>query len=303
LPATLFAVRSVEICPTVQAKLCQLAFDAFTSRPGEGETIGGVLLGEAGREGVEVTDFWQGDDARENVVGYWSVRRRVSQTWERASGEGVYLVVSPVTVQRAEALIWQREADGAESEARAMTIRIERRVASRAGRSSDAKPAAAVAAASPARSWSWLGLGAACLALVGLTAWMIPVATEAPQPRVALSLKSVGNALQVQWRENTPGDTGTLQSAALVVRQGQKEEILDLMDNYGPEGQIEVPLQAQEVVISLRVRRAGQAVTTRTVTYVNPGPGHAMRNGVDTEWLRWRNRELEERVAALQARF
>jgi len=261
------------------------------------------LLGKAGRDGVEVTDLWQGLEERENVVGYWSVRRRVSQTWARATGEGVYLVVSPVTVQRAEALIWQREADGAESEARGMTIRIDRRDSSRSGGRSDAEPDAAVAAGSPTRPWKWLGLGAACLAMAGLTAWMILAAAEAPQSRVALDLQGVGDSLQVQWRENPTGDTGALQSAALVVRQGQEEETLDLMDNYGPAGQLSVPLRAQEVVISLRVRRAGQAATMRTITYINPGPVDAMRNGAETERLRWRNRELEEKIAALQARF
>jgi hypothetical protein len=302
LPATLFAVRSVFICPTVQAKLCQLAFEASASLPGEGEATGGVLLGQVGRDGVEVTDLWQGVEERENVVGYWSARRRVSQAWARASGEGVYLVVSPVTVQRAEALIWQREADGAESEARAMTIRIDRRVSSCSGGRSDEERGAA-AAGIPTPSWNWLCLGAACSAMAGLTAWMILAAAEAPQSRVALDLQGVGDSLQVQWRENTPGDTGALQSAALVVRQGQKEETLDLIDNYGPEGQLSVPLRAQEVVISLRVRRAGQAATMRTITYINPGPVDAMRNGAETERLRWRNRELEEKIAALQARF
>lgn len=303
MPATLFAVRSVEICPTVQAKLCQLAFEAFTSRPGEGETISGVLLGKAGPDGVEVTDLWQGVEERENIVGYWSVRRQLRHTWDGAVGEGLYLVVSPVTVQRAEALIWQRETDGAESEARAMTIRIERRVSSRLDRRSDAAPPSAAVTAGSTRSWNWLGVAVACLALVGLTAWMMPVGAEVPQSRIALNLQGVGNAVQVRWRENISGDAGALQSAALVVKQGQKEEILDLMDEYGPEGQLEVPLRAEEVVISLRVRRARQAATTRTVTYVNPGPVHAMRNGAETEWLRWRNRELEEEVAALQARF
>jgi protein-L-isoaspartate O-methyltransferase len=183
-----------------------------------------------------------------------------------------------------------------------MTIRIERRVASRAGRRTDPEPPAAVADV-PSGGWNWLGLGAACLALVGLTAWMIPAAAEVPQSRVALNLQGAGNTLQVQWRENTAGFVGALQSAALVVGQGQKEEIFDLMDQYGPEGQLAVPIRAQEVVVSLRVRREGQAAMTRTVTYVSPGPIHAMRNGAETEWLRWRNRELEEKVAALQARF
>ena len=160
-----------------------------------------------------------------------------------------------------------------------------------------------MAAGSPTRLWKWLGLGAVCLAMAGLTAWMILAAAEVPQPRVALDLRGVGDSVQVQWRENPTGDTGALQSAALFVRQGQNEETLDLMDNYGPAGQLSVPLRAQEVVISLRVRRAGQAATMRTVTYINPGPADGMRNGAETERLRWRNRELEEKIAALQARF
>lgn len=301
MPATLFALRSVVLDPAVQSKLCQLAFGAFTSRPGEGEIIDGVLLGQIGRDGVEVTDLWQGTEDRKGIVGFWSIRRKVSQTWERAGGPGVYLVVAPVSVQCAEALVWQREADGAESEARAMVIRVGRRASERSKRhQGGGSPAGASSFFS--RSWRWPVTAAVTAALAILAVWLMPAFLEAEPASLELSLQGAGETVQVQWREKSHSGPGRLQSAALVVRQGQREETLDLMDQYGPEGQLAVPLEADEVVISLRVRRAGQAAATQTATYVSPGPGQAKRNGAELEWLRFRNRELEEKVAALQAR-
>ena len=301
MPATLFAVRSVDLCPLVQAKLCQLAFGAYTSRPGEGEDIGGVLIGEMGPEGVEVTDLWQGTEDRDDIVGYWSIRRRVSQSWDCPGGPGVYLVVAPVSVQCADALVWQRETNGVESEARAMTIRVERRASERQDRR---KKAGSLRWASGLlqRWWQWAVLAAALAILAALTIWMATVVHDTEPAGLALNLQGAGDTVHVQWRERSQNGPGKLQSAALVVRRGHREETLDLMDQYGPEGQIAVPLQADEVVISLRVRRAGHATATQTATYVRQGQRQAVRRGAEIEWLRLRNRELEEKVAALQAR-
>ncbi len=153
LTATLPILRSVVICPTVQAKLCQLAFDVFTSRPGEGESIGGVLLGKSGPAGLEVTDFWQGVENRTDVVGYWSIRRRVTHT---LNGTGVLVVVAPVSVHLADALVWQRDAAGKETEGHRMTFQMERRGSKRDDRRAEMKKV------SNGYGWGW---AAACILL------------------------------------------------------------------------------------------------------------------------------------------
>ncbi len=289
MTATLPALRSVAICPTVRTELCKLAFDAFTSRPGEGDSISGVLLGRTGRDGVEVTDFRQGVENRADVVGYWSIARRLSQA---LPGEGVLMVVAPVTVRRAEAIVWQRAADGAETEGRRMTFQIERRAPKREDRRAELKPA-----------WDLLGWGLAvgCVVLAALTIWMMRAeASVVPAARVALELESGKNELRVRWRES---GMGRLESAALVVRQGSEESTVDLLNEFKPEGGLTVRLTAPVVVVSLRVRREGQPAIMRTVTYLEPGREKGNRRAGELEWLRWRNRDLEAKVAAMQARF
>jgi len=179
---------------------------------------------------------------------------------------------------------------------RAMMFQVDKRISERAGRRTDLEPAAAIVS----RGWWWWVLAAACLALA---VWMMRTQAEVPVVRVALELEGGRDALKVRWREMGSGDAGRLESAALVVRQGREEETLDLSDRYVPEGGLAVQPRAQEIVVSLRVRRAGQPAIVRTVTYVDPGPAKGKVAGGELEWLRWRNRELEEKVAALQGLF
>lgn len=288
MTATLPTLRSVTICPKVQTRLCQLAFEVFTSRPKEGESIGGVLVGKTTRDGVEVTDYWQGAEDRADVVGFWSIERRVRQ---ELKGKGVLIVVAPVTVQRAEALVWQREADGEETEARRMTFQIERRVQKRDARRSEVKPVAAPAV-SHWREWS---LAAACIVLGGLTGWMMRAEAQSADPQITLQMEGGSSNLRVRWKE-TGG--GPLESAVLMVRQGPEQEAVDLMDQYKPDGVWTVAMNAPEVVVSLRVRRKGMAAMERTVTYLNPQPASPAPKIGEVEWLRWRNKQLEAAMAA-----
>ena len=293
MTATSPSLRSVVVCPTVQTKLCQLAFDVYTSRPGEGESIGGVLLGKSGPAGVEVTDFWQGIENKADVVGYWSIRRRVTHTLD---GTGVLMVVAPVSVQRADALVWQRDAGGKESEGRRMTFQIDRQVSKRENRLAEVKPVE-VAVESHPRWWS---LAAACVVLAALALWMIRAQAEPPAPGVALELEGGKDDLRIRWRES---GMGRLESAALMVRQGREEKTVDLAGEFKPVGGLTVPLKSHEVIVSLRVLRQGQRATVRTVTYLDPGRAKGTRGAGEVEWLRFRNRELEEMVATMQARF
>ena len=293
MTATLPTLRSFVICPTVQAKLCQLAFDAFTSRPGEGESIGGVLLGKSGPAGLEVTDFRQGVENRADVVGYWSIRRRLSHTLD---GTGVLMVVAPVSVQRADALVWQRDAAGKDTEWRRMTFQMERPASKREDRLTEMKPVQVSAEYLP----RWWSLAAACVVLAAMAVWMIRAQAEPPAPGVVLELEGGKDDLRIRWRES---GTGRLESAALMVRQGREEKTVDLAGEFKPEGGLTVPLKSHEVIVSLRVLRHGQRAVVRTVTYLDPGRVKGTRGEGEVEWLRFRNRELEGMVATMQALF
>lgn len=164
-----------------------------------------------------------------------------------------------VSVQRADALVWQRDAAGKETEWRRMTFQMERRAPKREDRRAETKKV------SNGYGWGW---AAACILLAVGGIWMVRVEPP-PLPAASMTLELEGgkDELGVHWREN---GMGRLESAAMVVRQGSEEETLDLTDDFRPAGGLKVRLKAQEVVVSLRVRRQEQPVIARTVTYVEP---------------------------------
>ena len=289
---------SIAFSSDVQRELCQLAFDTFTSKPGEGQTLSGVLTG---KDRV-VTGIRAGLEDVAGGIGYWSVRRKAETHWAEAPGAGIYVVVVPVTVQRAEAMVWQRDAAGKETAARSMVFQVERRAANRERRSTETKPEVVAMPPRQEIDWRWAWMAAPAL-LLGLLIWVWPGIAEAdatPPPRLAMGVRDKGGDLRVTWRESGEGAAARLESAALLIREGQREETIDLGDAYEPEGGLTLQTDAWEVVVSLRVRRAGRPVAMQTVTYVKPA---LAKRGGELEELRLRNRELEERLAELGLRL
>jgi hypothetical protein len=139
--------------------------------------------------------------------------------------------------------------------------------------------------------------------LLGIVIWLWPVRAEAdatPPPRLTMGVRAKGGDLRVTWRESGEAVAARLESAALIIREGQREETVDLGDEYQPEGGLTLQTDAWEVVVSLRVRRAGRPVALQTVTYIKPA---LAKGGGELERLRIRNRELEERLEELGLRL
>ena len=89
---------TIVVAPEVQSCLCQLAFQIFTAKPGEGETRTGSLLGRCGPNGPEITGF--SDAIEPYAVGQWSLHRRLPK---RSTAPGLHIAVAPITATRAAA--------------------------------------------------------------------------------------------------------------------------------------------------------------------------------------------------------
>lgn len=240
-------ISVIDISPSVQKQICRLAY-----RVREGESTGGVLLGQSGPEGIRITGFWQGVESSPDVAGYWRTRWNPGDAPAGIEGEGLCLAISPVTAHQAKVLAWYRDSEGQESEPRTFTIGRE-------------------ALLPPPLLWLSL-LSAAGLALAWFTVEMIRAEWDIPAAKIALALQNEEGRLRVQWKESGTGPAARVESASLRVRQGAEEEIVNLLDRYAPDGNWAFPQRAREVVVSLRIRRAGQPALMQTVTFVDSTP-------------------------------
>ncbi|HEU0121409.1 MAG TPA: hypothetical protein VFQ91_12845 [Bryobacteraceae bacterium] len=313
MSAELPALPVCEFTAAVQQQLLQLAFETFTSKPGEGVPVEGFLLGFRETDLLTITDISTEKNER-TVLGRWVLRRRARTLWsaedeERLADVGMLAVVAPVTVHRAEAVIWQLR-NGTPT-ARRITFQSGTSVPKQSA-------AAAVMEREPSESapsireripprfdfrqaMRWVG--AACMA-VGL--WMtvtwvgsVNQAAGGPAPRLALKAYSQGEVIRVHWKEELGGDWARLDSAALHVRRGDQEETVDLTERYVPDGQVSIPTPTGDMVISLRVRRDGLPTGSQTLTYLIPKPRPEILQD-EIVLLRKRIEELEEHMRILR---
>lgn len=245
------SLPTIVVAPEVQSRLCQLAFQTFTAKPGEGESRTGSLLGRCGPDGPEITGF--SDAIEPYAVGEWSLHRHLPK---QSTAPGLHIAVAPISATRASALIWT----GEDPVPTALTFRSETsRIPKRT------PPPETIQMQAP----NWWPVLAATLLLL-LAASFLPVSAsveDAPPPHVTLNLQSTKGAVRLQWRESGPIPTERLQSATLTVNQEQ----LDLRDRYQPTGELTLRSNATELVVTLRVRRANQPLLQQTITYVDPG--------------------------------
>ena len=241
---------TIAVAPEVQSQLCQLAFQTFTAKPGEGETRTGSLLGRCGPNGPEITGF--SDAIEPYAVGQWSIHRRLPK---RSTAPGLHIAVAPITATRANALIWT----GEDPVPTAVTFRSETPKIPKRTPPPETKQM-------PASTGSPV-LAATLLLLLAASFWPVSASVDVdPLPRVTLNLQSTKAAVRIQWRESGPIATEPLQSATLTVNQEQ----LDLLDQYQPTGELTLRPNAKELVVTLRVRRANQPLLQQTITYIDP---------------------------------
>lgn len=275
----------------------------------------GVLTGAVTPDGVEVSGFSETGENTPDIVGFWRIERRLSQSLP-ADRFGVCAVIAPGTVQMANALIWQRDSQGIDSAVSRLTFRVETRVPKKlvprqefavsaeseiVRQSKVASPKAApvpvVAEAGKAISWQSVLLTVAILSLGAGAQWIrTPVASAAP-PSLAMEVHGADRDLRIRWRE--VGATGYLESVTMVLRSGSDERVINLSARYTEEGELVVPARGRDVIVSLFVRRQGQPETIGTVTFVEPLPA-SPAGGSELERLRRRNKQLE--AALLQGR-
>lgn len=239
-----------KLVPEVQAQLCQLAFHIFTSKPGEGEIRTGSLLGQHGRNGLEINGFTEKSEP--HAVGQWSIHRRLPKL---PAGPGLHIAIAPITVTRASALIWSGDAPTPIAATfRSATSPIPERTL--------------LPETVQRRQQAWgIILPATLLVLLAASHWSVSAAKEEGSiPRVTLSLKTSKGAVRLHWRESGSLPRTALQSATLTVNQ----ESLDLFDHYQPSGELNIQPKDRELVITLRIRREGQPLRQQTITYIDP---------------------------------
>ena len=242
---------AIAVAPEVQSRLCQLAFQTFTAKPGEGETRTGSLLGRCGPNGPEITGF--SDAIEPYAVGQWSLHRRLPK---RSPAPGLHIAVAPITATRASALIWT----GEDPVPTALTFRSETpKIPKRT------PPPEAIQMQAP--NW-WPILTATLLLLLAASFWPVSASVEvAPLPRLTLNVQSIRGAVRLQWLESASAQDEHLQSATLTVNQ----ETLDLRDHYQSDGELILRPNSRQLILTLKVRRANQPLLQQTITYVDPG--------------------------------
>ncbi len=239
------------LAPEVQSQLCQLAFQTFTAKPGEGESRTGSLLGKTGPNGPEITGY--SDAIEPHAIGRWSIHRRLPKHVDTG---GLHIAIAPITIHHASALIWTGDHPTPTSFTfRSETPKIPTRTPPPESKHSHTQ--------------NWWPVLAATVLLLLLAASFWPVSAsveDAPLPHVTLNLQSTKGAVRVHWRESGPISTERLQSATLTVNQDQ----LDLLEQYQPTGELTLRPSAKELVVTLRVRRANQPLLQQTITYIDP---------------------------------
>lgn len=242
--------------PEIQSQLCRLAFETFTAKPGEGESRSGSLLGKIGPNGQEITGF--SEAVEPNALGQWSIHRRLPR---QAPSTGLHIAVAPITVHRASALIWtDRDATPV-----AIAFRSEPRIL----------PKRTPPPVKKQRPNGWPLFAVTLLVLLAASFRPVSASVEnEPIPRIVLNLQSAKAGVHLLWRESGPAQRAPLQSATLSVNQ----ETLDLLEQYEPAGELYLRPQSKEVVLTLKVRRAGQPLLQQTITY------HLYRSAKAINW-------------------
>ena len=248
------------LAPDVQSQLCQLAFQTFTAKPGEGESRSGSLLGKSGPNGPEITGF--SETIEPHAIGLWSIHRRLPKHVDTG---GLHIAIAPITIHRASALIWTGDHPTPTSATfRSETPKIPKRTPPPETKQTQPQPQPQPQPQT--RNW-WPVLAATLVLLLASSFWPVSASVEdAPLPHVTLNLQSTKGAVRLQWRESGPIPTDRLQSATLTVNQEQ----LDLLDQYQPTGELTLRPNAKELVVTLRVRRANQPLLQQTITYIDP---------------------------------
>jgi hypothetical protein len=70
-------------------------------------------------------------------------------------------------------------------------------------------------------------------------------------------------------------------SATLLIRDGKKEQSLDITRNYTPQGRIVLRPQSRDIVVTLTVKYPGAAPLSRSATYIGftPRPNPPNKKG------------------------
>lgn len=239
------------LTPEVQSQLCQLAFQVFTSKPGEGDTRTGSLLGKNGPNGPEIIGF--SERIEPQSIGQWSIHRRLPKA---PASSGLHIAIAPVTVTRATALIWTGDGPTPTS----LTFRSETHPAPKRTPPPEKKQI---------YNW-WPVLTATLCLLLAASFWPVSASVEEdPLPRVTLNLQSTKGALRLHWQESGPRQASALQSATVTVNQ----ETIDLFDHYQANGELTLRPKSKQLVVTLRVRRANRPLLQQTITYIDPRKG------------------------------
>jgi hypothetical protein len=263
---------TVDIHPYVQGRLRAL--------PRQDET-GGILLGSSENGVTHITGFKRAapnalrqaaDAAGANLAGFYrlqtpnapALQPEEEELWSQTqpSGRGLFLLLNAV--------------NGTATEATALTRENNRPTASeRVSLTNEAPPAPArpfittVRNGAPILSRRTLLLSAGVL-VAALGVWYL-VRAVTPAPNILLDLQSRGAELAVLWEQKDAPATPP-QSATLLIRDGKKEQSLDLTRNYTPQGRIVLRPQSRDIIVTLTVQYDGAAPLSRSATYIGFTP-------------------------------
>jgi hypothetical protein len=108
--------------------------------------------------------------------------------------------------------------------------------------------------------------------LVLLAGWYFlgsrPVAPVSPR----LDVQAREGEIVAVWDQPPGGPARSVQSAAMIVRQGDKEQRIDLTSNYTPQGRIVVRPKARDIFFTLQVQYVGIPPVSASAVYLGFEP-------------------------------
>ena len=258
---------SLDIHPYVKGRLRAL--------PRHEESCG-ILLGGTERDVIHITGFKRipfnalrqaAEAAGPAFAGFYRLQTTTApglppaeeETWRQTSGPngcGLFLLINGISGTATEATAWTLGDDGA-----LLVERISLRSDAPLLPSTPARRKTTPSAAIP--KWVF-GAVAATLAVVG-GAWYYTASR--PPLALAIDLQARDGELTALW-EQSGTSRPSLQSATLVIREGNKEQTLDLTRSYTPKGRVVIRPSARDVVLTLNVQYAGATPLSRTAVYL-----------------------------------